>query len=205
MTTTPRTQICSRIVGVVLAGGRATRLAGCDKALVALAGRPLLAHVLARLRPQVDAVAINSNAPASDYASFALPVIADTHSGFQGPLAGIHAGMQAYPLDCLLTVAVDLPFLPTDLVARLAPSLRAGRCAYASLDGNHTLAILWAPGLAKIVETALRANRHSLRDLLAELGDPVAFPPGRDGDLSFNINTPDALAAAELRMREEGS
>lgn len=194
---------CARIVGLVLAGGQASRMQGQDKALIKLAGQPLLVHVLARLRPQVDMLALNSNAPPQTHSLFNLPTLPDVIKGFQGPLAGIHAGMLAFPRDCLLTVAVDLPFLPADLVARLQPVLRVGGCAFASREGAHALAVLWAPGLANTVEAALLQGRGSLRALLAEIGTPVAIPDGPDSDLSCNVNTPEELMQAEHRIQNQ--
>ncbi|MEM6490044.1 MAG: NTP transferase domain-containing protein, partial [Pseudomonadota bacterium] len=83
-----------KIAGVILAGGLARRMGGGDKALLALAGRPLLAHVIERLAPQVDGLALNANGDPARFARFGLPVLADTVPGFAGPLAGVLAGMR---------------------------------------------------------------------------------------------------------------
>jgi molybdopterin-guanine dinucleotide biosynthesis protein A len=197
---------CQHVVGLILAGGLATRLQGRDKALLAIGDRSLLARTIERLGPQVDAVALSSNAPATNYTVYGLPVISDLITGFRGPLAGIHAGLLAYPGSCLLTVAVDLPFLPADLKARLEQALRPGRCAYAAVTGHHVLAILWPPGMAGILETALQQSRLSLRDLLAIHGDAVDFPPDNDADLNINVNTAEDILRAErhpLAMRKQ--
>lgn len=188
---------CRHVVGLILAGGRATRLQGHDKALLAVADRPLLARAIERLAPQVDAMALSSNAAAESYAAYSLPVIPDVVTGFRGPLAGIHAGLLAYPADCLLTIAVDLPFLPADLKAGLERALRPGRCAYAAVAGQHVLAILWSPGMAGILESALQQGRYSLRELLAVHGDAVNCPPDNDADLRININTTEDIRRAE--------
>jgi molybdenum cofactor guanylyltransferase len=110
------------IAGVVLAGGRSSRM-GVEKALVDFAGRPMLAHVLARFAPQVMALAINANGDPARFAAFGAPVIADLAPDQPGPLAGIAAALawaQAHGCSRVATVPCDAPFLPRDLVARLA-------------------------------------------------------------------------------------
>lgn len=187
----------TRTIGLILAGGRSTRMGGRDKALVPLHGEPLLAHMIRRLRPQVNALVLNSNADPLAFQAFGLQVLADAIGGFQGPLAGIHAGLQRYPQDNLLTVAVDLPLLPVDLVSRLHSGLVAGQCSYASDGQQHTLALLWSPGMAPQVEDYLRRGGRSLRDFLSGHGQPVRFDRPADRGLFRNLNSPADLAAAE--------
>lgn len=115
----------SAITGLIVAGGRARRMGGADKGLQAFAGRPLLAHVIERFAPQVDALLLNVNHHASAYAGFGLPVIGDVIPGYAGPLAGLHAGLQACPTPLLACVPCDAPLLPVDLVARLQAGLAA--------------------------------------------------------------------------------
>lgn len=186
------------IVGLILAGGRSRRLGGHDKTFLELAGRSLLARVIARLTPQVDMLAINSNTPAEAFAAFGLPVIADRKPGYLGPLAGIHAGLSAWPNHRLVTVAVDLPFLPRDLVARLARA--TGACRYASDGARHALALMWEPGQADAVEQFLDRGGRSLRDWLARHGSPVHFDSTADADLFLNINTAEDLRRAAQRF-----
>ena len=110
-----------QIAAVILAGGEARRLGGADKALLHLGGRPLLAHVLDRLRPQIDVIALSANGDPARFAAFDVPVLADDEIG-QGPLAGVLAGLDwaaAQGFDAILTTPVDTPFLPADLVAKL--------------------------------------------------------------------------------------
>lgn len=183
--------------GLILAGGRATRMAGRDKALVVLRGEPLLAHVIRRLQPQVDTLALSSNAPAANFATFGLPVLPDVLAGFQGPLAGIHAGLTQYPQDFVVAVAVDIPLLPADLVARLRAGLGTAACAYASDGTHHALALLLRPGLADTVRTQLERGTRSIKEFLATHGTPVVFDRPQDRGLFVNLNTPEALAQAE--------
>jgi molybdenum cofactor guanylyltransferase len=187
-----------RTVGLILAGGRSRRMLGQDKTLLELQGDTLLAHVIRCLRPQVDALALNSNAEPDTFADYDLPVVPDHLPGFLGPLAGIHAGLLQYPDDYLVTVAVDLPFLPHDLVVRLYAGLGTKPCAYASDIERHALALLWRPGTAAIVETFLLRGGRSLKDFLAIHGQAVRFDQPRDRGLFCNINTPEDLARAEL-------
>ena len=111
------------ITGLVLCGGRATRMGGVEKALVPWAGRPLLAHVIDRLAPQVGAVALNVNRQAALYAGFGLPLWPDADDTLPGPLAGWLAALGRSPTEWLLSVPCDSPLLPADLAARLAPPL----------------------------------------------------------------------------------
>jgi molybdopterin-guanine dinucleotide biosynthesis protein A len=113
----------AQITGIVLAGGQGRRMGGVDKGLVDLDGRPLAAHVLERLAPQVGALLINANQNAQRYASFGYPVVPDAVGGFAGPLAGLHAGMTAAATPFVVTVPCDSPFLPGDLVARLSAAI----------------------------------------------------------------------------------
>ena len=109
---------------MLLAGGRSSRVGGGDKCLLQLRGKPLLAHAIERLKPQVDALVLNANGDPKRFASFGLPVIADHSDEHAGPLAGLLAGMEwadaeAPNMRFIVTVPTDTPFLPEDLVARL--------------------------------------------------------------------------------------
>jgi molybdenum cofactor guanylyltransferase len=113
------------IIGCILAGGLARRMGGGDKALCNVAGRPMLAHVIGRLAPQVNGLIINANGPPERFRQFTLPVVADTIADHPGPLAGVLAGMRwsqrHHPEATLLvTVSGDAPLIPNDLVANLS-------------------------------------------------------------------------------------
>ena len=111
------------ITGIVLAGGQGRRMGGVDKGLVEFDGRALAEHVIARLAPQVGTVLVNANQNAERYAAFGYPVVPDAVGGFAGPLAGLHAGMSEAHSAYVATAPCDSPFLPQDLVARLAGAL----------------------------------------------------------------------------------
>ena len=194
-------------VGIVLAGGLARRMGGGDKPLRLLGGRSLLEHTLARLRPQVRAVALNANGDPARFAAHLLPVVADTLADFPGPLAGVLAGMRwaqhAHPqARYMVSVPGDTPFLPGDLAARLmAARAVAGvpiACAV-SCGRVHPVAALWPVGLADALEAALLADqRRVLAFVLAQGMTEVAFARDPDwGDPFFNVNTPEDLLRAE--------
>jgi len=113
----------SHITGLVLAGGRGTRMGGADKGLQLLHGKPLVQHVLERLAPQVGTLAINANRSQLDYARFGYPVWHDQQAGFPGPLAGLHSGLLHCSTDFLASTPCDSPLIPYDMVARLATAL----------------------------------------------------------------------------------
>lgn len=185
--------------GIILTGGRSTRM-GEDKAGVKLGNKTLLAHVIDQLGPQVDRLVINSNGDLAGYAQYHLPVIADSLTGQQGPLAGVHAALTKYPTEYLVTVAVDIPHLPADLVARLRACLGTARCAFASNGNHHALALLWAPGSLTLLEEYLATGERSIKKFLADHGAMVLFDRVGDAGLFYNINTREDLARAESAL-----
>ncbi len=191
-----------KIIGLILAGGRSTRMGGRDKAWVTLAGKPLLAHVVTRLAPQVDLLVINTNAAPEPFAELGLPLLPDRFPGYVGPLAGIHAGLLAHPDSLLVAVAVDLPGLPGDLVARLQAGLGRQLCAYAWDGRQHALAVLFCPGSAAAVQQYLDGGARNVKDFLAEYGAAVLFDRPQDHGLFRNLNTPEELACAERELTD---
>jgi molybdopterin-guanine dinucleotide biosynthesis protein A len=108
------------ITGIVLAGGRGSRMGGADKGLQNFNGMPLALHTLLRLQPQVGAAMVNANRNLSAYESFGVPVWPDALPDFPGPLAGFLAGLEQAETDWIVTVPCDTPLFPHDLVQRLA-------------------------------------------------------------------------------------
>ena len=113
----------AQITGLVLAGGRGSRMGGIDKGLQLYQGRPLVQHALERLAPQVGALMINANRHLDAYAAFGVPVWPDSLADYPGPLAGLAAGLAHCPTPYLASVPCDSPHFPTELVARLAAAL----------------------------------------------------------------------------------
>ncbi len=192
--------------GVILAGGRATRMEGRDKAFVRLAGRPLVERCIERLGPQAGPLAINSNAGGEPFATYGLPVLADLDGRRSGPLAGVLAGLRwAATLDdvprAIATVAVDTPFFPADLVARLAAAGDRGKMiAMAASDGStHPTFALWPLALADDLERFIDDGASLKVTAFAEAHGRVLvdFPVIGGTDPFFNVNKPDDLAMAE--------
>ena len=127
------------VTGLILAGGRGTRMGSVDKGLQPFHDQPMALHVLQRLQPQVDGIMINANRNQEVYAAFGVPVWPDAMSGFPGPLAGLQTGLMHCRTALLVTAPCDSPFLPLDLVARLAAAMRAEAADVA-------IAVTGAPG-----------------------------------------------------------
>ena len=192
-----------RIFGVILAGGEARRLGGADKAMVTLGGRPLIAHVLDRLEPQVERVLISANGDASRFTRFGCDVLADDRS--QGPLSGILAALiRAADLGAthLVSTPVDTPFLPGDLVPRLllaAESSRDGLALARDAAGDHPATAIWPVGLASAVAAFLQSGEAKVTRFTAAQGASFAdFPDPR---AFMNLNTPEDLARAEAMLK----
>jgi molybdopterin-guanine dinucleotide biosynthesis protein A len=166
----------------------------------------MLDHVLARLAPQVAAVALNANGEAARFAAYALPVWPDTLPGHPGPLAGILAAMEASPLPWVVTVPGDCPFLPADLVARLHAAREAAgtplACA-ASGGFAHPPIALWPAALAGDLRAAIAAGERKIDRWTARHGVAQAEWPIAPHDPFFNANTPEELAEAEAILRAE--
>ena len=185
-------------LGVILAGGAGRRIGG-GKPVVMLAGKPLLAHVIARLAPQCAALAINANDPAG-LDAHGLPIIADGAQGHQGPLSGVLAAMEwasAQGAKRVLTAPVDTPFLPPDLAARLIKA-RAPIALAATDDGVQGTCGIWDVGLLCALVQALAAGQRKVTDFAMAQGAVRVHFDTRDAFL--NINTPDDLAAAQAML-----
>jgi molybdopterin-guanine dinucleotide biosynthesis protein A len=127
-----------RVTGVILAGGRATRMGGMDKGLVPIHGRSMIAWVIDALRPQVSDLLINANRNHDRYGDFACPVIDDGDSEFRGPLAGMVSAMQAARTPYIAVVPCDSPLIGGELVERLyAAAASSGSPIAAAHDGER--------------------------------------------------------------------
>lgn len=200
------------VLGLLLAGGLSRRMGGGDKCLSELAGRPILAHIIDRIRPQARGLLLNANGDPERFAEFGLPVVADDVPDFAGPLAGVLAGLDwatvhAPDLPWVLSVPTDAPFLPHDLARRLLAACDGHRadlgCA-ASNGRAHPVVGLWPVRL-----------RHHLRRALTEDGirkvdawtaqyrlATVEFPAD-PVDPFFNANRPEDLVEAERLLEAE--
>jgi molybdopterin-guanine dinucleotide biosynthesis protein A len=113
------------ITGLILAGGRGSRMGSVDKGLAPFGSQPMVLHVIQRLLPQVQHLLINANQNLDTYAAFGAPVWPDAMPDFAGPLAGLQTGLMHCKTPYLVTAPCDSPFLPPDLVRRLATALLA--------------------------------------------------------------------------------
>ena len=200
----------TEVYGLMLAGGLARRMGGSDKPLSLVGGRTVLARIIDVLNPQCRGVILNANGDPGRFAATGLPVVADSLPDRPGPLAGLLAGLDwvaanAPHIDRIVTVPGDAPFLPNDLVARLATACH-GSCApvavAASADRVHWTVGLWPVSLrfallSQLVEDGMRrvadfAARHGAVRV-TWTADPV--------DPFFNANAPDDLVLAERLAR----
>lgn len=195
-------------IGLILAGGLSRRMGGGDKALLPLGGRPLLAHVAARLAPQCAELLLNANGDPARMADFALPIVPDSIPDHAGPLAGVLTGLDWLAAhrpatEWLVTAAADTPFLPPDLVARLhAARGEAGTplaCA-ASGDQRHHAIGLWPVSIREALRDRLEAGERRLRAVTDRFGVAQALWPAQPRDPFFNINTPEDRARAEAML-----
>jgi molybdopterin-guanine dinucleotide biosynthesis protein A len=194
------------IAGVVLAGGRSSRMAGAAKATLELAGVSLVELVVARLRPQVSEVVVNFNGdPASLPRMPGVAVVADPVAGHPGPLAGVvcafdYLDLNRSPAEAVAVVPCDGPFLPATLVATLAEALVANAAQAACvryLGQLQPTFSLWRRDCAPLARGELDRGRGGFKSLLAELAAVVVDWPQGEFDPFFNINTPAELAAAQ--------
>ena len=197
----------TRVVGVVLAGGLATRMGGGPKALLRVGGQTLMDHVIKRLQAQVPDIAINANADLERYEDFGFPILRDTIAGHLGPLAGVLAGLrwaQTKGATHVVSVAGDTPFFPDDLVVRLL----------AAIDPDHPIALaatldpergalrqptfgLWPVDLADDLEEALSDGLRKIVAWTDRHGTGIAEFSPEPFDPFFNVNTPDDRLRAE--------
>lgn len=193
-------------LGLILAGGLSRRMGGGDKSLRALAGRPVLAHIVARLGAQVGALILSANGDPARFASFDLPILADDVPDHPGPLAGILAGLD-YAADhghqWLVSVPADAPFLPLDLVIRLQQARREARAPLAvaaSADRIHPVVALWPVRLRDRIRAALAAGQRRVTALAADAA--IATWSDTPIDPFLNINTQADLDAAEALIAD---
>lgn len=188
---------------VILAGGLARRMGGGDKALKRVGNQTILGRVIGRMAPQVSHLALNANGDPERFAEFGLPVIADGIADYPGPLAGILAGMRwADGLGArrVASVAADGPFLPRDLILRLA--LATTPVATAASGGfTHPVIGVFDVSLADDLEAALLAGERKIDRWTARHGVSEIEWPVVPFDPFFNANSPDDLAVAEAVLK----
>jgi molybdopterin-guanine dinucleotide biosynthesis protein A len=184
------------VTGIVLAGGQGRRMGGVDKGLQLLHGKPMVAHVLARIAPQVTEILINANQNLDAYRAFGHRVVPDTIGGFAGPLAGLHAGLGGAAHDLALTAPCDSPFLPLDLLARLKGGLKDNDLAVAKTgDQPHPVFVLVRRSVIGGLERFLKDGGRKVDAWYASL-KVIEVPFDDEADAFRNINTREELKQA---------
>jgi molybdenum cofactor guanylyltransferase len=186
------------ITGLILAGGRGSRMGGVDKGLQPHHGMPMAMHALLLLTPQVGTVMINANRNLAAYESMGVPVWPDTIPDYAGPLAGFLTGLEHCETPYLVTVPCDSPLFPADLVARLAQALEAADAEIAMAATREGDALQVQPVFclmhAGLIESLMRFTQSGQRkiDKWTALHRCVEVPFD-DAQAFANANTPDEL------------
>ena len=201
-------------VGIVLAGGLARRMGGGDKALIRIGNETILQRALARLKPQTSGIVLNANGDPARFASFGLPVVADSVSDFAGPLAGILAGLDWAAAnrpgtEWVVSVPSDCPFLPRDLVAKLRAARIAENkplvCAHSG-DWRHPVVGLWPVALREDLRHAITVeDLHKIEVWTARHGVALADWKTEPVDPFFNVNTPEDMERATQLAASEAA
>jgi molybdenum cofactor guanylyltransferase len=197
------------ISAIILSGGRATRMNGVDKGLVLLQNKPLIQHVIARLKPQVDEILINANREIAQYEAFGLPVFKDIsrqdeNEGFIGPLAGFSLGLQHAKHEYVLTVPCDSPCLPSMLANRLFKALMLSNAdlAVAHSAGNtHSVFCLMRKSVLPSLTDYLASGERKVSTWQKSL-KYVEVDFSDCNDAFVNLNTFEDLAALELKLHK---
>jgi molybdenum cofactor guanylyltransferase len=199
-------------LGLILAGGLARRMGGGDKVRIKIGGKTILERVLATMTPQCAGLIINANGDPARFADTRLPVVADTVPDFAGPLAGILAGLDwaaahAPDIADIASVPGDCPFLPSDLVARLAEARAQAKAPLAcarSGDWRHPVVGLWPVAMREDLRKALMVEGlHKIEIWTARHGVAIADWSPTPLDPFFNVNTPEDVATAERVAAQE--
>lgn len=194
------------LIGVVLAGGLSRRMGEQEKSLLELGGKPIISHVIERLKSQTSNILINANGDPARFSRFGLPVQADTVEGFAGPLAGILAGMRwcetnAQNCKYVLSVASDTPFFPNSLAEKLLAEIPKDQdaIALASSDNRrHPVFGLWSISLADDLHKFLADEENRKVMLFVErYPNCIVDFEFETSDPFFNVNTPEDLVVAQ--------
>jgi molybdenum cofactor guanylyltransferase len=175
------------VTGIILAGGRGSRVSGQDKGLLLYKGKALVDHVIDRLSPQVEELLISANRNMDDYARRDYPVLSDSLPDFSGPLAGVLAGLEKARFDWLVSSPCDTPLLPLDLVDRLCRARGKSRAVVAKdpLRTHFTTLMLHKDRLTALNAYLERGGR-SVRGFLETVGATIADFPDEKAFSNFN-------------------
>lgn len=187
----------TEVTGVVLAGGRATRMGGQDKGLINFNGQPLFEHVISKFAPQVNNVVISANRNIEKYQSVGLSVLSDTLADFLGPLAGMLSIMQHLSEEWFLFCPCDTPNIPDDLAYKLWEQKGDSLAVWVN-DGerDHPTIALMHRRLATDLEQYLASGERRVMVFLRQTGGKAVVFPNQMQNFA-NVNTPEDLAQWE--------
>jgi molybdopterin-guanine dinucleotide biosynthesis protein A len=194
-----------KLAAILLAGGLSRRMGGGDKNLIFLGGRPLLLHVLDRIDLAKIPTMINANGDPARYEGFGLPVCADVIDGHVGPLAGILTGFdwvrESYP-ECthMVSLATDAPFLPHDLISRLAAGLDGGADIVQAMssDRRHPVFAIWSIELANDLRKSVCVEGVRKIDDFTNRHNCVTVAFSGNPDPFMNLNRPEDFERARV-------
>ncbi|MHA6308377.1 molybdenum cofactor guanylyltransferase MobA [Hafnia paralvei] len=190
------------IEGVILAGGRASRMGGDDKGLVMLNGKPLYQYVLETLKPQVKTLSISTNRNLPIYQQSGLKVFSDTLRDYPGPLAGMLSGLQQSKHEWVMFAPCDVPFIPSDIVQYLWIH-RAGHKAAYIHDGNRahpTIALLNRALISPLMKYLEQGERKLMIFLEQCNAQQVTYLAQ---DCFINFNTHEECQRCEQKLKEQ--
>ena len=195
-----------RVSGLILCGGQGRRMLGQDKGWVEIAGKPMIEHVMARFKPQVDELLINANRNIERYQQFNHKIVEDVIEGYQGPLVGILSGMSICVNEFLVCVPCDCPFFPTDLVARMISvqkSMDADIVSVTDGDRTHPVFALIRVSLKDSLQAYLLSDQRKIdRWYLQHNYQLLEYAEARN--FFENINTPEQLKESKRRFECHG-
>jgi molybdenum cofactor guanylyltransferase len=194
-----------KVSAIILAGGRATRMGGEDKGLLLLQKKPLIQHVIERLKPQADEILINANREITQYQMLGYPVLQDENADFIGPLAGFCLGLQHAKHEYVLTVPCDSPSLPLDLADRLLIGMAEAHAdiAIASSDGDvHPVFCLCKKTVLPSLIDYLASGERKV-STWQKFQKYVAIDFSDNPDAFINLNTFEDLTVLELKLNHD--
>ncbi len=195
------------ITGLILAGGQSSRMDGQDKGLLNLIDKPMIAHVIARIKPQVNQIIISANRHIEEYQKFGYEVLLDEHDDFRGPLAGMAQGLSHSKSEYLLTVPCDGPLLPSDMAFRMLNVIQKNNTkAVFAFDGKSKQPTynLIHTDLLNSIEQSLKHQEHKLGKWLLDNGaNRVDFSDEKEAFLNVNTHKDLELLVKNLQNNKQ--
>lgn len=193
------------VTGVILAGGQARRMGGEDKGLIMLNDKPMIEYIIAALKPQTSKIIINANRNHDIYSQYGFEIVEDDLSGFCGPLAGMSSSLQVIKTEYLVTAPCDTPFIPGDLIQRLALALEDKQADISVAHNGERIQPVFCmlkKNLTESLENYLASGERKIDRWFEQHNYAVA--DFSDAPATFdNINTPDDIEHAQLKLESQ--